>query len=359
MQKTAEVMLLRKFNQALEPAQLPVPEPEHGALLVRLAAAGICGSDLEIIEHRDPRLSENLLPLIPGHEGVGWVEAVGGERRDVNDREVRPGDLIVWNRGLSCGRCYYCVVKRRRALCPYREVYGISLPARAPCWLNGCYAEMLYVRPASEVIVLPPGTDPAAIVAATCSGATAAHAAELCGVQTGTNVLVIGPGPLGIFSAAFALAAGAREVFVAGTERSRGRLEIAADMGCHTLLTSELENWGGPRIETVIDAAGTAQSIRAALEAVDLGGVVAIPGVASPVEPFDIDVYTQLARKGARLQGVWVSDATHLHQAVSLVLSGRYNLERLVTHRFPLSRANEALDSVRSREAMKAILLPS
>jgi len=80
--------------------------------------------------------------------------------------------------------------------------------------------------------------------------------------------------------------------------------------------------------------------------------------VASPIGEVGIDVYTELARKNVRLQGVWVSDAAHLHRAVGLVLSKRYNLEMLVTHRFPLSQANEALQSVASREAVKAVLVP-
>jgi len=358
MTRTARAMVLERFNESLVPTDLPIPELEEGALLVRIAAAGICGSDLEIIQQRDPRLSEDLLPLIPGHEGVGWVAKVGEECRDLSDRRVEPGDLVVWNRGISCGRCYYCAVRRQRALCPHREVYGISLSARAPRWLNGCYAEILYVRPGSEVIVLPSDCDPASIVAATCSGATAAHAAELAGIEPGSNVLVIGPGPLGLFCAAFALAQGAGHVFVAATPRSQGRLAIAEAMGCRGVDAEELQDWQGPRISTVLDAAGTGDSVRAALRVVDRGGTVALPGVASPIGEVGIDVYTELARKNVRLQGVWVSDAAHLHRAVGLVLSKRYNLEMLVTHRFPLSQANEALQSVASREAVKAVLVP-
>jgi len=351
-------MLLDQFNGPLKPAELAVPEPEPGGLLVRIAAAGICGSDLEIAEHRDPRIDDELLPMILGHEGVGWVETVAGDRVDLFGDPVKPGDLIVWNRGITCGRCNYCAVQRRRALCPHREVYGISLSARAPYWLNGCYAEMIYVRPGSELIVLPPGMDPAAIVPATCSGATAAHAVELCDIAIGDTVLIIGPGPLGLFSAAFALARGAADVIVSGTEHSRARLALAEDMGCSVLLSSDTRAGAELSPNVVIDAAGAARSVSQALDAVAVGGTVAIPGVASPIGEVPVDVYEKIARKNVRLQGVWVSDARHLYEAVSLVQSGRYGLERLVTHRFKLSEANEALAAVKSREAMKAVLIP-
>lgn len=354
---TVRAMVLKRFGQPLEPVDFPVPQLESGGLLVRLEAAGICGSDLEIIDRRDPRVGEDLLPLIPGHEGVGTVLECDPGRVDLLGRPVQPGDLVVWNRGITCGHCNYCAVRREASLCPSRQVYGISLPAQAPHWLNGCYSQALYVRPRSEVLVLPPETDPVAIVPATCSGATAAHAVELAQIQLGDRVLVIGPGPLGLFCAAFALSLGACEVLVAGTQRSRSRLDLAAEMGCRTALTEDLAAETGP-FPVVLDCAGTARSVAQALEIVAPGGVVALPGVASPVGEVCIDLYEKLARKNVRLQGVWVSDARHLYQAVSLVQSGRFPLDRLVSHRFPLSAANEALEAVRSRQAVKAVLVP-
>lgn len=358
MPETARAMLLRKFGSPLEEAAIPVPELAPGAILARIAAAGICGSDLDIINADDPRVPADRLPMIPGHEGIGYVEALEGERRDLLGKPVKPGDLIVWNRGIMCGHCYQCAVKRRPSLCVNREVYGITLPSCAPTWLNGCYAEFLYIRPQSEVLILPPDTDPASIVAATCSGGTAAHAAELAQISLGDQVLVIGPGPLGLFCAAFALARGAAEVWVAGTQRSRSRLEIAEAMGCRVLFTDDLPAAADRPFDVVLDAAGTPRSIQQSLAAVGMGGTVALAGLAAPMEPLPIDLYESISRRGVRLAGVWVSDCSHVFQAVSLVLSGRYGLEKLVTHRLPLSQANEALELVRSRQAMKAVLIP-
>ncbi len=351
-------MALTEFGRPVVPVELPVPAVEGGGLLVRVAAAGICGSDLEIARGRDPRVSPELLPMVLGHEGCGWVEEMGGERTDLQGRPVAPGDLVVWNRGATCGRCYQCAVKHRPALCEAREVYGISLGARAPFWLNGCWAEQVYVRPACEVIVLPATVDPTAVVAVTCSGATAAHAAELSGQAVGDRVLVLGPGPLGLYAAAFAFARGAAEVVMAGTERSRSRLALAAAMGCTSVMSAAQPQWLGAGFDVVVDAAGTGASVTQALAAVRAGGTVVLPGVASPIGTTAVDVYEQVARKQVRMQGVWVSDAGHLHQAVALLLSGRYGLDRLTTHRFSLGEANAALAAVESREAVKAVLVP-
>jgi threonine dehydrogenase-like Zn-dependent dehydrogenase len=127
-------------------------------------------------------------------------------------------------------------------------------------------------------------------------------------------------------------------------------------MGCKTALAADLADLGPFRI--VLDAAGTHDSVPQAVALADTGGVVALPGVASPIGGVCIDVYETIARRNLRLQGVWVSDARHLFEAVSLVQSGKYALAEMVSHRFPLSQANEALAAVRSREAVKAVLIP-
>jgi threonine dehydrogenase-like Zn-dependent dehydrogenase len=71
-----------------------------------------------------------------------------------------------------------------------------------------------------------------------------------------------------------------------------------------------------------------------------------------------LDIYADVVRKNVRIQGVWVSDSRHLDQAVRLVLSGRYPFDRMVTHRFPLHQANEALAAQQAREGIKIVLEP-
>ena len=362
---TAMAMVLESFGEPLVPKEYPVPDVEPGALLAQVTAAGICGSDLDISGGDDPRIK---LPLILGHEGVGKVIKTGGEKRDMFGALLQPGDKIVWHRGVTCGRCYYCAVKRTASLCMYRKVYGITLPCDEPPHFNGCYAQVLYVRPESEIIKLPDDVDEAILVSATCSGATAAHAMELADVQIGDTVLVIGPGPLGTYSAAFAMERGARQVIMFGTKRGVERMKLAEQFGCKTVNIHEveqqerkemlLEMTDGIGPDVVIDAAGTPRSVPEAIEMAARGATVSIAGVAVPQGETPVAMYESIALKNLRLQGVWVSDARHMYEAVQLALSGKYPFDQLVTHRFPLEQANEALATLERREGMKAVLEP-
>ncbi|MBC7287924.1 MAG: alcohol dehydrogenase catalytic domain-containing protein [Armatimonadetes bacterium] len=359
----ATVMVAQSFGAPLVPQRVPLPAPERGAALVRIAAAGVCGSDLDILDGRDPRIS---LPLVPGHEGVGWIVETGGPCRDIFGESLTPGDLIVWNRGISCGRCYECAVMRQPALCPNRRVYGINIPASEPPGLNGCYGSHIYLRPGTHLIKLPGDADAASVAPATCSGATAAHAVEQAEMSAGDVVVVIGPGPLGLFAAALAWEHGAGQVIVEGTRRSAARLALAEAFGCTTInvnetapeqrveLVRELSHGRGANV--VIDAAGTPDSIREAMMLVARGGTIVLPGVATPIGEVGIRFYEDVAAKNVTLRGTWVSDTGHLWKAVQVALSRRYGLERMVT-RFPLAEANAALEALRRREVVKAVLI--
>ncbi|UCH32969.1 MAG: zinc-binding dehydrogenase [Armatimonadota bacterium] len=350
--------VLREFGAPPEIEESRLPSPQPSEVLVRIKAAGVCGSDLHIASGRDPRIK---LPLVLGHEGVGEVAEIAGERRDVFGRVLSVGDLVIWDRGVVCGQCYYCAVRRQAFLCPRREVYGISR--------DGCYATHLLLSAATRIIALPAGADPAALVAAACSGATAAHAFEYVHLTEDDTVLVQGPGPLGMFAVAMARSRGAGRVVCIGTERSRKRLELAREFGADEVMTTDgstlaermdlmrsLTRGFGPRV--AIDCAGRETAFAEGIEVIAPGGIYLLPGVAAPVPEVPLRLYEQVVRKHVTLQGVWVSDTAHLVQAVELVLSRRFPFARLVTHRFPLESITEALAVVESREALKGVLEP-
>ena len=233
--------------------------------------------------------------------------------------------------------------------------------------LQGCYAEMIVLRAATEIIKLPPEAEPIGLVAATCSGATAAHAIELAGIEPAGAVVVIGPGPLGLYAAALAFSRGADQVVMIGTARSGRRLDLAETAGCLPVSTGDTELADrlelvrgltrGVGARAVVDCAGTADTIREALELVAPGGTVTIPGLATPLPGFSFDPYV-VSRKQVRLQGVWTSNARHLHQALTIAHSRRYPLDALVTHVLPLEQANEGLRLLRQKQAVKVVLTP-
>jgi threonine dehydrogenase-like Zn-dependent dehydrogenase len=202
--------------------------------------------------------------------------------------------------------------------------------------------------------------DPATLVAASCSGATAAHTVELLPIQPGDVVVLQGPGPLGLFCLAFAFAKGASEAVVIGTLADTARLELAKEFGSvhtHAVEDSSVEArreevtelTSGIGANAVIDCTGTPASFHEGLRLTAPGGTYSLPGIATPVGETPVRLYEDVSRKNVRIQGVWVSDTSHLYQAVRLVLSGRFPLHKLVTHRFPLEKVMDALEVVDSK----------
>jgi threonine dehydrogenase-like Zn-dependent dehydrogenase len=362
----ARAAVLEAFHQPLAMRDFEVSPLAEGEVLIRIHAAGVCGSDVHMWHGKDPRTP---LPIILGHEGVGEVAETGGAKRDVFGRLLRPGDPVMWERGIMCGRCYFCVVEKQPALCTSRQTYGISLSCKEPPHLRGCYAEYLHLMAGAHLIRLDDEIDPAVLVAASCSGATAAHAVELSRVGRGDVVLVLGPGPVGLFCLAWALQMGAARVYVSGTAADATRLALCREFGAAGTIDVDATNaderaemvrevTNGVGMNAILDCTGATAPLAEHLAYVAPYGTYSIPGIATPVGQVPIALFEGLARKNVNLQGVWVSDTSHLLQSIRLVASGRYPFEKLVTHRFPLEEATRALDVMARREAIKAVLIP-
>jgi len=364
VQATAAV--LEAFNQPLALRDFEVQPLAAGETLLKIRAAGVCGSDVHMWRGHDPRTP---LPLILGHEGIGEIAELPDDRRDLLGQPLEPGDLVAWERGIMCGRCYYCVIKKQPALCLTRRTYGISVGCAEPPHLRGCYAQYLHLMPGAHLIKLEPQADADLLVAATCAGATAAHAVQLSRVQPGDTVLIVGPGPVGVFCLAMALEAGASAVYVMGTPADAGRLELCREFGAAGVISTGdltpdqrrqflLDHTHGLGVNAALDCSGAPAALVECLEYMAAYGTYCLSGIATPVGEVAIPVFERLARKNVSLQGVWVSDTAHLLQALQLAQSGRYPFERLVTHRLPLSEATEALQVMERREAIKIVLHP-
>lgn len=361
----ARAAILERFDAPLVLREIEIPPLAEGQVLVEIAAAGVCGSDVHMWRGQDPRTP---LPIILGHEGVGRVVEARGLRQDIYGQAIAPGDLITWERGVTCGVCHACAVLGEPALCSQRWVYGIHHSVQEPPYLNGCYASHIILDPRTHLIRLQPDDDPALFVAACCSGATAAHALDLTPAQIGDTVVILGPGPLGAFAAGLARASGAEHVIVIGGTPER--LALCIQMGATLTLnrratTAEarraaiLELTQGRGADLVIEASG---SVAAATEGLDLvrhGGSLALVGFGTPVGAMTLAPFEQLVRKNVRVQGVWVSDIRHTLRAISLVRQNPAALTQLVTHRFPLEEATAALLAVEGRGAAKVVLEPT
>ncbi|MDH7481154.1 MAG: zinc-binding dehydrogenase [Armatimonadota bacterium] len=356
--------VLEKFNEPLVVREFDKPALGPGEVLVRMLAAGVCGSDIHMWHGKDPRIP---LPTIIGHEGVGEVEEIGPEPpKSISGRELRRGDRIAWDRGVTCGQCFFCAVRHEPNLCPNRWAYGIGRSSEKPPYLVGCYAEYIVLVRGTNIIHLDefPSTDYVLLASTSCSGATAANAVEVAGIELGSAVLVQGSGPLGLFLTAFASMLGASPIVVVGG--SPDSLSLALKLGADLVLshrtTSSKERMEAIReiaprgIDVVLESSGRPDSINEGIRALRTGGSYISTGFAVPGASVTIDCYQDLVRKNLRLQGVWTSHTRHLYQALALA-SQNPMLGEMITSTFTLEQATDALVAMEQREAIKSAIV--
>ena len=360
----SKAMVLDIFNQPLLMRTFPIPRLNEGEVLVKIEAPGVCGSDVHMWEGRDPRIR---LPMVLGHEGVGEIVEMNGEKRDVYGNPLHVGDKVLWNRGVTCGRCYFCKVKMEPSLCPHRWVYGIHTSCAESPYLTGNYTEYLPLVREVDLFKIESETDLQVLVPASCSGATAAHAFDLSRMESGDSVLVQGVGPLGIFAIAFAKSFGASQIIATGGTEER--LNMCKAFGANLLLNRNqlskkdrkeavMEVTHGRGVDVAFEMAGEPDSLKECISLTRTGGACVTAGFGEPHGTIELDCFHDIGRKNLRLQGVWVSEVRHTHMALQLILSRMEDFKKLITHTFPLTQANEAIRTMKTKEAVKAVLIP-
>lgn len=322
---------------------MPVPEPRRGEALVRVSAAGICGTDLHI--HRwDPWARAHVHPpRVIGHEFTGTVVALG---QDVG--EVAIGDRIAGECHVACGLCHNC---RRGELhiCERLEIIGIDR--------DGAFAD--YMRmPARNAWRLHDEipTDVAAVMDPLGNAVHAALATDLAAQV----VLITGCGPIGLMAIAVCRMAGA--AVVVATDVNPARLSLAATMGADLVLDAAVSDVAasvrgltdGQGADVVLEMSGHPRGIRDALQAVRRGGRVSLLGL--PGSPVDVDLANDVIFKAIRIQGVFGRRIWETWEQMSRLLRRGLEITPVITHRLPLERFGEAFALLESGSAGKVIL---
>ena len=319
--------------QATEPRQ-----PAPGEALVRVAGAGICGSDRELLAGGRPPEYVRY-PLVPGHEWSGTVESVG----DPADSALI-GKPVVGEGFRSCGHCAAC----RRGdnnLCaaPYDET-GFTQP--------GAWADYLTL-PARLLHVLPDGSDLRAAAALEPAACVAAACLQLAPVP-GERVAVVGAGTLGLLAIQLLRASGPAELAV--VVRRPSRAELALRCGATTVLP--LADLPEGRFDVVLEAAGTSGAALTAVQLARRGGRVALTGI--PSVDLDPPSPTDLVVNQITLYTVFGAPSRAWSHAVRAFVSGVLDPAMLITHEVPLDDVTEAFRLLADPEAgaVKVLLRP-
>ena len=322
---------------ALTTVASPTPGPTDA--VVRVKAAGLCGTDYRIWTGERPV----QYPRVMGHEFIGTVAAVGGDVR-----HLTVGQAVAVEPNYSCGVCPLCR-EGNRNLCLARVAVGIdvdggfaeqaTVPARC-CWPApaGLADETLLLAEPLAVVVRAIGR------AAPVAGETAA---------------VLGLGSLGLLAVQVLRARGVRVLAVA---RSTRRLGLARDLGAEAVALSGADDdsaaaralSGREGVDLVIETAGTAPAVEQATNLCRPGGRVVLTGL--PHEPSSLNFF-RVVRRELRILGSMIYQ-DEFPEAIRLLATGAVRTERLLSGTFPLARIQDAFEAHRSPDSIKVAVLP-
>ena len=319
--------VVTSFTEPLSIEDRAIPEPGRGQVLVRLETCGLCHTDIHAMQGDWP--VKPSLPLVPGHEGVGIIEAVGEE---VTDRTVGERVAMPWL-GWACGECRYCISGREN-LCERQENNGYSV--------DGGYAEYM-LAPAKFATPVPEEVTSLDAAPLTCAGVTTYAAVKAAHVVPGERVVVFGIGGLGHLAVQYARLVGAEVIAV---DVSDEKLQLAKELGADHVVNAATQDQaeaiqalGGADVVIVLAVAQSVfdQSFRS----LNRGGrmvLVSLPeGTTLTVPVFDTVL------KGIQIIGSIVGTRQDLNEVFRLQALGR---TRVIAETRRLADAAESMEEV-------------
>lgn len=326
------------FKEPLDIREVPVPEVGSGQVLMRVQASGVCHTDLHAVEGDWPVKPEP--PFIPGHEGVGFVDAVGK-----GVKHLKEGDRIgvPWLYS-ACGYCEHCL-GGWETLCESQENAGYSV--------DGGYADYV-LADADYVGHLPDKSDFLEIAPILCAGVTVYKGLKMSEVRPGQWVSISGIGGLGHLAVQYARAMGMRVVAI---DVADDKLQLAERLGAELTVNAKKQDPGSVIKEAIGGAHGalvTAVSEIAfsqALEVVRRGGTVALNGL--PPGKFDLSIF-DMVLNGITVRGSIVGTRLDLQEALDLAGDG---IVRATVSSDRIENINAILDSMRAGDIEGRVVL--
>jgi 2-desacetyl-2-hydroxyethyl bacteriochlorophyllide A dehydrogenase len=321
--------------------EVDVPKLKPGEVMIKIAYAGICGSDLGIYAGKHPRAKA---PLIMGHEFAGEIV----ETALPQGSDLKVGDRVTVNPLISCGICQPCQTGHSH-VCRNLGLVGIDC--------DGGFAEYVAVD-ADRVVKVPPGM-PLDIATLVEPVAVTVHALRRSNFKAGDTVVVLGGGPIGLLTAFSARYAGASQVIL--SEISEQRLKLASDLGFTVVDAKQnpgqkiLAMTGGDGADMVFEAAGVPETAALATQITKITGQIVIVGVFKEPVPLDLQAvnFRELSITGARVY------TQKDFQIAITMLEREPGIASVISHHLPLEKAEEGIRLILSGgDSMKVLLHP-
>ena len=360
-------VVLREPGRPVAVETVTLEAPRRDEVLVRVAAAGVCHSDVHLA---DGLLGDGRWPLVLGHEGAGVVEAVGE-----GVAGLRAGDHVVFSIVPSCGACGQCRAGRPTLCEPagehitagtlmdgssrLRDADGATLQHG---FMVACFAQFA-VLPAAGAIRVPPSIPLWQAALLGCGVITGIGAVSHAGVGIGDSVCVIGCGGVGLQVIAGARLAGAGTI--AAVDRDTSKLELALGRGAtHAIDAREddpvaaLAELTGGGVDHAFEVVGNPVTIRQAWDMLARGGTATVVGVAPRGVEVSVPAIELLGER--TLTGSYYGSGdvvSAISRVARLVLDGRLGLEEVVSHVIRLDEVEAALERLRRGEGARSVVV--
>ena len=323
----------------IEMEERPIPTPGPGDVLIRVSSVGVCGSDTHYYRHGRVGSFVVDAPLVLGHEAAGTIVGVGEGVDPLAHRTAgvdRAAAARPRQRGDPAGATTTCA----------RTCGSYATPP-----VDGAFCDYVTIGAGYAHRVPDSVSDDAAALCEPLSVGIAA--VRKAGLDGGSRVLITGAGPIGIVLAQLARAYGATDIVVSDPDEARR--EQAMHFGATAVLDPTAEPIGELGVDAFIDASGAAPAVVDGIRAVRPAGTVVLVG--SGAESMELPTQV-IQNRELLLTGVF-RYANTWPTAIALVESGRVDLDAMVTARFPLEKAAEALDSDRTPGSVKSVVTVS
>lgn len=331
----------------IEVMDVPEPTPGPREVKIKVAACGICGSDIHVRHDSFPYWP----PVILGHEFVGEVVESGPdcELYKVGDR------IVAEPHTKACGHCYLCRTGNIQ-ICPEKRSPGWGIDGGMAEYI--CYPEKLLHRIPDTM-----SWDQATMVEPTANIVT--DLLERTKVEAGDFVVVQGPGPIGLLAAMAARAVGAGEIVIIGTPGDMAlRFKKARELGFENLVNIAENNpvevvmdlTKGKGADVVVECSGSVRAIPVTVELVRKMGRICVIGLTGN-KKVELD-WDKFSFKVATVVFNLSTFYTSWDKAISLISSGRIAAEKLITHKETLENWQRVFDDIENLKALKGILIP-
>ena len=343
------------LGQPMEIREYPVPEPEPGAVLIKVSVANICGSDLHIWRG-DMKLGRSgpFVPIVLGHEMTGRVARLGeGISTDSAGQPLAIGDRVVYPYFYSCGRCPACL-KGDHAACPRNMFF--ARPAESPPHFAGAFADYYYLRPNHTIFKVPDDLSDKVVASVNCALSQVIYGLEKVNLRFGETIVIQGAGGLGINAIAVAKEMGAHKVIV--IDGITQRLELAGAFGADELIDMSRfktpqervqrvkELTGGWGADVVAELVGFPGVLPEGLDMLCRGGRCLEMGNVSPLHgTFEIDP-ALLVMSSKTIFCVAMYGRDTLKKALNFLsrAKDKYPFDKILSRSYPLEEINKAFE---------------